>query len=326
MSANSLQGDKANNSKPAMDQVDDRIYLSGFTLGAKLSLISIIMLFLGFFLNFPLKEVITARITQALAQNRACPLSFQDLEFEWFLPKVKIKTLSMPSLCFGGALPNGKAVELRNLSVNILGPSFSPLGLKLSHNFTLEGTRFQVYHALTPSGHVFKMNPTKLKLEELSGILGNKALSGTINFSGYFDVDSRFAPKDVKFSLGSDDLKVKSINLGGFTLPTLNIGLLSLKVSMNSRQKVLIDELYLGNDSSAIKGNFSGTVDLNKLNPRASQYDLKGTLGFSDAFRATGEFGFVNLFLKLDQQKTYEGSYKVNISGSPAAPPRISFD
>lgn len=314
---------KENGTKLQVDKVDDRIYLSGFTLGAKLSMISILMLFLGFFINFPLKEVITARITSALAMNRACPMSFKDLEFEWFLPKVKIKSLNLPSICFGGA---GKNVELKNLSANFLGPSFSPLGLKLSHQFTLEGTKLTAYHALTPSGHVFKLEPTKISLNEVGDLLGQKMLAGDVTIDGRFDVDSRFTPKDVKFSANSSNLLVKNTNLQGFTVPRLDIGTLSLKGTMNSRQKLLIDELFLGNENSPIKGNFSGSVDLNKMNPNMNSYDLKGTLSFSNSFKASPEFGLINLFLNLDKQKTYEGSYKINVQGAAGAMPRISFD
>lgn len=323
MSGGSMKNSMEATPKLQVDKVDDRIYMSGFTLGAKLSIISILMLFLGFFINFPLKEVITTRITNALAMNRACPLSFKDLEFEWFLPKVKIKSLSVPSICMGG---RGKNIELKDLSINFLGPSFSPIGLKLSHEFTLEGMKLTAYHALTPSGHVFRLNPTKLKLAELGEILGQNMLAGTVTIDGYFDVDSRFAPKDIKFSANSSDFLVKKTNLGGLTLPRLDVGMLSLKVNMNSRQKLIIDELFLGNDNSPIKANFSGSVDLNKVEPARSNYDLKGTLSFSQAFRATSEFGLINLFLGLDKQKTYEGSYKLNLQGQGGTMPRISFD
>ncbi len=323
MSQSTLGLAKDTTPKLQVDKVDDRIYLSGFTLGAKLSLISILLLFLGFFINFPLKEVITTRITNALAVNRACPMSFRDLEFEWFLPKVKIKSLSLPSMCFSGA---GRDIELKNLSTNFLGPSFSPFGLKLSHQFTLEGTKLTAYHALTPSGHVFRLNPTKISLTQLGDLLGQKVIAGTLLVDGYFDVDTRFTPKDVKFSASSSDLLVKSTNLQGLTLPRLDIGLLSLKVTMNARQKVVIDELFLGNDESPIKGNFSGSVDLNKVNPQASNYDLRGTLSFSEGFKTSPEFGLINMFLGLDKQKTYEGSYKLNVQGQPGTFPSISFD
>lgn len=319
-----MGGTKENGAKLQVDKVDDRIYLSGFTLGAKLSMISVLMLFLGFFINFPLKEVITSRITNALAMNRACPMSFRDLEFEWLLPKVKIKSLTLPSICFGGT---GNGVELKNLATNFLGPSFSPIGLKLSHQFSLDGTKLTAYHALTPSGHVFRLNPTKISLGQVGELIGQRFLSGDVTVDGYFDVDSRFAPKDVKFSANSTDFLIKSSNLQGFTLPRLDIGLLSLKVTMNSRQKILVDEFFLGNDESPIRGNFSGSVDLNKMNAAMSSYDLKGTMSFSESFKALPEFSLLNsIFLKLENQKTYEGSYKINIQGQLGAMPQISFD
>lgn len=312
--------------KLPVDQVDDTVYLKGFSLGAKLSLISIFALFLGFFLHFPLKQVITNRITMALAQNRACPLSFQNLEFEWFLPKVKISSLDIPSLCLGGAVPNGKNLALKNLSINILGPSFSPFGLKLSHSFMFEGMNIKAMHALTPGGHVFRLEPTKLNIEKFHDILGNRALAGMVALEGLFDVDSNFTPREVKFSLDSKDFRVQSIALSGFQLPALPIGLLSLKLNLNARQKIVVDELLVGDDKSPIRGNFTGSVDLNKINPSFSTYDLAGTISFSDSFKTRDEFAMINLFLKLDQQKTYDGGHKVNIRGKLNAPPSISFD
>lgn len=317
---------KAGTAKLPIDKVDDNVYIKGLSLGAKLSLISILALFLGFFLNFPLKEVITARITMALAQNRACPLSFEGLEFEWFLPKVKMRSLNIPSLCFGGALPNGQNLELKGVKTSILGPSFSPLGLKLAHSLNVEGTQIKAMHALTPSGHVFRLEPTQLNVENFSQLLGNNALGGHVKVEGLFDVDSNFTPKEVKFSLDSKDFEVKSIALPALQLPRLPLGLLGLKVNLNSRQKIVVDELLVGDDKAPIRGNLTGTVDLNKINPNFSLYNLSGTISFSESFKKRDEFALLNLFLKLDQQKTYDGGYKINVRGKLNAPPSISFD
>ena len=110
------------------DDLKDDIY-SEFPL-SKLTMffLTIALIIAGFAYNFPFKERLTTLITTQLKKNRSCPISFNNLDFNFINPSIVIKKVLVGGRCFQNSR---SSLTLDIVRVMISLPSFNPPGVKL---------------------------------------------------------------------------------------------------------------------------------------------------------------------------------------------------
>src|SRR5690606_22513898 len=155
----------------------------------KIVLIGISFFILGFFLYFPISEKINNGIKKALYSIPGCAISYEDLNFEFFFPKVIVKNARIPQSCLG---QYGEPIALKHLRLNFQGPAFSPFGFKFRVDTQINKTPMQV-HLVTGffGSQVIRIDKNKIDLETLKIFLPNISLKGIVTTDLYARINGQ---------------------------------------------------------------------------------------------------------------------------------------
>lgn len=272
---------------------------------------------IALFLYFPISNKIHGLIKSALAKNSACALSYEDVSFEFFLPKFVITNLNIPAGCFSRR--GGNDIFLKETKLNIRGLSFTPFGPHFLVETELFNNPIEAYFTVGFGKVALNLQEAKIKLKELSQLLPAVKLKGTLTVDALVEV-STSGINDLKAHIYSKDLVFPSQKLKNppLTLPTFNIQDLLLKAQMQGN-KVIVKELIVGNVDAPIRANFTGPINLNQRNIALSQLDLKGELAFSEKF--VKDFMVIDMYMKQYTKK--DSFYQLSIKG-PLMRPSLS--
>lgn len=261
------------------------------------------------FLNFPISEKINGLVKKSLATNPACSLSYEDVSFEFFLPKFVISDVNIPGGCMGSR--GAQDIFLKNVTLNIRGISFTPFGPHFLIETELYNNPIEAYLTVGFGSIAINLQEAKIKLKELSALIPAVKLKGTLTVDALVELSQK-GIVDLKAHIYSKDLVFPSqkIPAPALTLPTFDIKDLLIKATMEGK-KVMVQELIVGNPESPIRANFKGPITLNQSNISYSQLNLKGELAFSEKF--VKDFMVIDMYMKQFTKK--DNFYQLELSG-----------
>jgi hypothetical protein len=298
------------------NELPEEIYVQNKVTITKLIGGAVAVFFIAFFLNFPISTIIKSKITAAISSNRACPISYDDISLEWFMPKVIIKKPVISGVCFNNP---SSALKLKNLKVALNSPSFSPVGLRFHTKIKHKQTVLNVYPTLGVTRQAVRIEKSSISHETLRLLLGRKS----IKFSGDFEIEALV--KTNKGNLTEADVLISSTNLnlppqnvGGLVdLPPMPIGQFQLKAKANAKNLLELNDVRLGDANSPIIASVEGNIKLNAHNMSNSNLDLLGEVKFSQT--VLENFGILNAMLS-SKTPSEKGFYKFKVSGRMASP------
>ena len=302
----------SNMNKKETEQED--IYSSGRFPIKRTFLISGILIFLGFFFNFPITEIIKKNVAKTLTSLRGCPITYSKIEVEYlFFPKIILKNPSISGHCFGN--PKEK-LKFKELMVRLYIPGFLPPGIRFNIPIEKEKTKINAYLTLGfGSLHVNLKNSVinGKFISKFSPILKN--IQGDINVNVLTTLVNK-APQDGDLLINSKNLKIGAQNISGIQLPTLNIGDLQLKAQF-TKPNLKIINLMIGNKKSPLKAKLTGSIKYDAKYPKRSKLDIKGSIFFSQSF--ISDFPILNILL-AGKNANSEGGYNFELKGTLGAP------
>jgi type II secretion system protein N len=262
----------------------------------------------AFLANFPLEKKIETLVKTQLAKIPGCRMGFENLRFEFFLPKVVLTDVQVPGSCIGSGTP----LKMSQLSLNFRGPSFSPLGVAFKVVGDVQGTPLAINYAAGPSTQVFNIQEEALPLKMLTTLMPKlPKMDGTVSFNTKITLEGQNL-QDLQLAVESQNLNLPAQNMNDLKLPRLPLGNLSLKVESQGPRKLVIKEFIIGKAEAPIRGKFTGTVNLAPGAMSFSPIDIKGEAAFTPEF--INAFPLVSFMLSQFTQK--DGFYQIKLGGT----------
>jgi type II secretion system protein N len=270
---------------------------------------------ISFIFHFPLEEKARDFLKTTFAKS-GCPVAFDSLKFEYFLPKIVLKEIEIPRSCLG---ESGKTIKLDELKLIFRGPSFSPLGLAFRIDTSASGHPFSLLVGAGMSEQVVSIDENHFNLSLLSSIsslplkLQGKAsiqLRAKILENRLVELDMDINSKD--FILASQVVSIMNLPL---TLPALSLNTLNIKTQTVSTGSIKLVNFILGDTNAPIRTKFTGTINLNSKFDQ-STLNLPGEIKLSDQF--VDQFSIIDTYLKQFPQK--DGFYQLKVSGPLSMP------
>lgn len=268
----------------------------------------------AFLMYFPIGEKTESMVRKTLASLPGCSITYDTMEFGWFLPKLVVKDLQMPSRCFGS---RGAPLILEETFLYIRGISFSPLGPHFKLATTVMKTPIEaqitlgVTGALTAALHDNTIDLANLKpiLPEGMLLAGNAKVNvmAEASPSGLNDLDLKIESKD--FALPGQTIQA-------FRISRLPINNLLVKADLKPNGQLELQEAVIGDADSPIRANFKGDLKLNKAAPVMSPINLKGEIAFSQKFME--DYSIIGMFMNQFDKK--DDFYQIQIKGNLARP------
>ncbi len=273
--------------------------------------IACLFLFVMSFITFyPIGDKIKEQIKTHLANVPGCKPDFEQIRVEWFLPKIVISDLIVPSACLNKV---GEPLKFRHLTLNFNLLSFKPFGplFKLSTDFS--GQPLEVYYAVGFGGQLIRLDQQKLHLTRLSPLISeNFKMQGDITLDAKIIMDKSVL-KDVKVYARSRNFVIPPQNIQGFSLNFLKVNDFSLKANQEEgTERLMIEEMILGDANSPVRAKFSGPIQVNQKMMAFSSLNIKGEVFFSDQFKQ--ENPWIDLVTGPYSQK--DGFYQVKLGGT----------
>tara|TARA_Y100001954_G_scaffold52427_1_gene55764 strand:- start:3843 stop:4778 length:936 start_codon:yes stop_codon:yes gene_type:complete len=298
------------------DDLKDEIY-SEFPL-SKISVffLAIILIILGFSLNFPLKEKVSAIILTELKKNKACPVLFESLDFNILNPGLIINNVLVSGRCFQNPSSN---LTFKDIKVNFSLPSLSPPGLKFKTEISKGRSLIRAFPAISIASSKVDIDPSsKIRLQDFSEITSGKVdLKGDVKISGDMSLKGSKV-QGTQFTLKSNNITLPAQTVNNFNIPLIPLGKLILKAKMNRRGLLTIQSFKAGSDASPVLLEVEGSMKVNQRYIGRSTYDLKGKINFSEQFYKK-DFPILNLFLS-GKQKDSKGYFSFTLRGSVMSP------
>lgn len=297
------------------DELPEEIYIQKKSFFFKVSIAAFLLGVLAFMLNFPIGKIIKANAEMAIASNTACPISYDEMKFEWFLPKVILTKPVINGRCYSNP---SSSLKLADLSISFQSPSFWPLGVKLHTKIKHKLSVINIYPTIGLGGQVIKVEKSSISHKTLKEFLGPKAF----NFTGDIEVESLIKLDGGKISqsdflVTSTNLSIPSQNIEGFDVPNLPIGAFQLKGSINAKELIEIQDFQLGAANSPILAEASGAIKLNTHNISNSTLDINGEVKFTAELLE--KFAIINMMLS-GRESTDRGFYKFKVGGKFSSP------
>jgi hypothetical protein len=270
----------------------------------------------AFLFNFSFSERIENIIRGALGSNPQCPISYKEMKFELFFPKVILKDVSMPGRCLSQSAT--KSIDLRQVYLSFIGFSFSPLGVNTELKTNLSGSIIHSKQTLGSSEQVINTLGSVIDLSSLMPYLTSFKMSGHVETSALTNIKNGKVNTS-KFLLKSKDFVIPSQRMDSLDLPNMNIKNLMFKGTYDRSGKIKIESLVLGDDKSPIRATFKGDLWPNEFQFRLSRIDLTGEVIFSESFLES--FSILKLFFSQFPQK--DGYYQIKLGGTIGSPTPI---
>lgn len=281
-----------------------------------LLILLVLFLFVISFLNFyPIGDKLKSVLKTSL-NGRGCNPDFDQIHFEWLMPKIVVTDLIIPANCLERT---GEALKFSHLTINYNIINFAPFGLPFRIETEFGGQPISLYFVQGFGSQMVRMKDQVLDLNRLQPLLGEK-----FKISGKVTVDFNASmSKNVISSLAvkaqSKDLVVPPQNLEGFTTPPLKLNEFYLEANSEVAPRIQIDKLILGDTDAPIRANFKGRVDLQSGNIGMSPLDLAGEVAFSEGFRQS--LPLIDMMFQSFTQK--DGFYQIRLGGILSKPKPI---
>lgn len=298
------------------NELNEEIYAPKYWTKFRLIFIGIVLLFIGFLVNFSLEEKLNKYLQTTLGNNPACPIQFEKAELSYFLPKIVMKKPVILGACFG---QYNNRLEFKEIKIAFHSPSFYPVGVRLH----VEATSGKSYINLFPVISVFSQNvkieKTKVDTQIFAAMTEQNLspISGTLSIEGFFEFKSGTI-HDGEIAIVSNNFSLPSQNIKGFELTQLNLETLNIQAHFSDSTTMIIDKIQLGKSSAPIELNLKGQISIKEQDFMGSTLNLDGNLRLSQFMLVN--FAFLKLFLP---ESNTSGTYKMKVNGplrNPGAP------
>jgi hypothetical protein len=271
-------------------------------------------IFIFAFLNFyPVSSQFKTLLKKNL-QGTGCTPDFDQIRFEWFLPKIIISDVSLPAACLGRV---GDPLQLNYLNLNFHLINFAPLGIPFKIETELNSQPLALYFVQGFGKRLIRIKDQSISLSRIQPLLGGKfKMSGNVLLDFSALVNNSNSLMELSIKGRSTDFQIPSQNIEGFTTPTLKVNDFYLEANSESPSRVILDKIILGDTSSPMRANFSGKIMLLQGNISFSSLDLRGEVAFTENLKQS--VPLVELFFQKYEQK--DGFYQIRLGGTLGQP------
>ena len=253
----------------------DEIYEQSNFPTKRIISICLLFVFAGLFFNFPIKETIRGSFIKGINSFKACPISYEDIEGSFFLPKIIIKKPSISSICFK---PASKNLNLNDVIIRPSIPSFYPPGVRLYASIKHDKSSIGIYPSMSWGQIDIKIPKSNINASLLAYLTG-----GNKYFEGDFSLEAAAVIKKQKLNKLQVKIKKKNLNIPqqniqDFIIPKIPLGPFSLRgvLDRNMQFKIKPGQLILGDNSSPLHARFGGKVRIRNDNASMSSMEIYG--------------------------------------------------
>ena len=301
------------------NELSEEIYSKKYWGTSKLIAIGIILLLLGFILNFSIEDKVNKWLLLTLSNNNECPIIFEKLEFSYFLPKVIIKKPVILGACFGQI---NNRLSFQTIKLSLHSPHFFPPGIKFHFSVNSGKTNINIYPVISFFSQYLEIEDTKIDTQLFSVMTNDNTspIGGIVNVDGFLKITSGIL-EDGELKIKSNNFYLPSQNIKGFELTTINLQHLSIATHFTNKMTMQIDHIEIGQADAPLELKLKGNLAINQGMFSNSMLELRGSLHLSNFILSN--FAFLKLF--LPQQNT-SGTYEMGISGplNNLAPPKFN--
>ncbi len=299
------------------NEISDSYYKFPKRKQIKWIFICLLILIISFAGHFPIASIIEVNVNKFLKGQKDCPISYENLNFNFIPPRVVITKLKIPGPCF----KSKKDIIIEKVNFNFRGPSIFPYTLKFMIETGIKKSKINAWLNVGLQKTTINIDQTILDLNTLSPIISSITkkdlkIKGSIDIKSHIIIRGNKVNK-IKFLAKSTDLGLLPVKIKGFDIPSLPLGFMALKGVYNGSTKgINIESFAIGDDLSPIRAAVSGKIVVNTFTFDRSTLDLKSELKLSDKF--IDQFSIVKFILSNKQQK--DGFYQIQIKGTPSSP------
>lgn len=290
-----------------------------FLLKLKYILLFFLLLIFGVFTVFPLKDFIDQSIRRSLSQNPNCAITYEDLQYSFFPPGVKLKNTYIPPSC---SQNNLKPLSLPLTRLSFSGFSFSPIGVAFSLETNVSSMPLKGKAIVGFSTHAIRLNHINLEISEFLKLLREAPykVRGNLHINGKF-LFSNQSIQEGALRVEGKELTLPSQTIKGFEIPFMELGPLDLIAEVQKGSPdYQIKRLSLGESSSAIRLKGEGKITVQGRMDQ-SKMDIKLELAPSE--KLMEDFMILETLLQSYNQK--DGFYRLSLKGSLSFPKVGSF-
>lgn len=296
----------------------EQIYDIERSYAKKITVITLLAFIAAILFNFPLEKNILTLIENQIAKNRRCPISYQNLELGYFLPKVVMEEATIPGQCFNKV---GTNLNFDRVMVRLSMPSFWPIGIKTKVEAETQGAKINIFPRLAIGGHAIQIEDTVLEGPFLSSFTPYPNLfRGEVKVQGHFELKGQSLDSG-NLRLSSNNFVVPPQNIMGINLSQIPFKLLEF-AGTYTKKAFHLKAFRLGDSSSPIQGEFTGKIYPSMRNMNFSRLDLEGRVKFSSAF--LNQVGLLRIMLNGKKKK--DGFYYLKLGGTLALPKPTFID
>ena len=291
------------------NEINEEVYQQKYWSKPRLIFMGMVLVILGFFINFPIEEKLNRALADALSSNQACPIQFDKAEFHYFLPKLVVKKATILGACFGQ--PNN-TLTLHDVKIGLDWPSFYPVGLKFHIAINEKKTKINIYPILSLFSHYIDIKDTSIdpQIFAATSIDGKFPIMGIINVDGSFKLTSG-SVEEGEFILNSRNFYLPAQNFRGFEMGLVRIDHVNITGHYNNKNQIKFDHIDLGKSGKPIDLKLKGTLDINHVFFMNSYLQLNGSLKLSNFIMTN--FSFIKIFLPANNTT---GNYQMKLQGN----------
>jgi type II secretion system protein N len=300
------------------NELNEEIYESKYWTKPKLIFIGLVILILGFLINFSLEEKVNNFLQNNLATNSNCPTQFEKAELGLIPPRISMKKPVILGSCFGQ--PNNR-LNLDSITIKLDFPSIAHLGVRLNLEIKSKDANLIIDPVLSPFSTYIEIEKSSINGNLLHVLMNDdkSPIAGKINLEGFLKFESGTLT-DGDLLMSSNNFNFPSQRISGFDLPLIMLYKLNLHALFdgNDKSKMKIKSIEIGKNGTPININLKGFLLVSKNSFANSILNLDGSLKLSPSFM--NNFSFVTLMLP---QGHTDGNYQMKINGplmNPGAP------
>jgi type II secretion system protein N len=298
------------------NEINEDIYESRYWTKSKFIFLGIILLALGFIFNFALEEKINRVLISTLSSNEACPMQFEKLELNYFLPKIIIKKIVVNGVCFGQP---ANRLNIDEIKIRPDFPSIAHFGMRFSIEIKTEDSKINIDPIISPFSYFIEIEHSTINgnLFHVFASDDRSAIAGKIHLQGFLKFSSGILT-DGDIKMESNNFNFPSQRISGFDLPLIQLDKLNLVAKFEKPGEMNISALDIGKPGRQIEISLKGKLLVSKSSFNTSILMLNGKMKLSQAFMTN--FSFVTLMLP---QGHTDGKYQMTINGplfNPGAP------
>lgn len=298
------------------NELNEEIYAPVYWTKLRLIIVGIVLLIVGFLVNFSLEEKINKFLQIKLTNNVACPVQFEKAELSYFLPKLVLKKPVVQGACFGQW---NNRLPLKDIKISINAPSFYPLGLKLHVAISSGKSNINLYPVVSIFSQYLEIDNTKIDGQFFAPFVESNVspISGLLNINGFFKFEGQ-SVVDGTIEIASTNFGIPAQNIKGFEVPKMSLNTFLIKAHFVDPTSMTVDAIKIGKANSPVELNLKGNIAVNERDFLTSRLVLNGNLKLSQF--TLQSFSFIKLFLPPNNTS---GNYVMKMNGTllnPGAP------